>query len=280
MSVEHHAQAFAKLHRAKPGFVMPNAWDAGSAIVLAAAGFPAIATTSAGIAFSLGKQDYGVSDARLGVTREEMLKRMGEIAAAVDVPVNGDLEAGFGDTPEAVAETVRAAIEAGLAGGNIEDKKPLAPGLYDKVLAGERIRAAREMIDSLNSGFVLTARSDVLQSDKSNLAEAIERSNLYRAAGADCLFTPGVSDLPSIQRLASEIEGPLNMVMGLGTADGNTRAWLEAGVQRISLGGSMARAALGFLRRAARELREEGTITFAEVQIPQPELNALFGRRS
>lgn len=279
MSTDRHAQAFAKLHQAKPGFVMPNAWDAGSAVVLAAAGFQAIATTSAGIAFSLGKQDYGVSDARLGVTREEMLKRMGEIAAAVDVPVNGDLEAGFGDSPEAVAETVRAAIEAGLAGGNIEDKKPLSPGLYDKVLAAERIRAAREMIDGLNSSFVLTARSDVLQSDRSNLAEAIERSNLYRAAGADCLFTPGVSDLPSIRTLADEIEGPLNMVMGLGTAGGNTRDWLEAGVQRISLGGSMARAALGFLQRAARELREEGTITFAEIQIPQPELNALFGRR-
>lgn len=278
MSADSRAAAFADLHRARPGFIMPNAWDVGSALVLAASGFSAIGTTSAGIAFSLGKQDYGVTDTRLGVSREEMLKRMAEIASAVHVPVNGDLEAGYGDAPEAVAATVHAAIEAGLAGGNIEDKKPLEPRLYDQALAVERIRAAREAIDAMKSDFVLTARSDAIQWSGNGLPEAIERSNRYREAGADCLFTPGVSDAASIATLVREIDGPLNMVMGLGTAEGNAHEWLTAGVQRVSLGGSMARAALGFVRRSAREVLDKGTISFAETQIPHSELNALFAR--
>jgi 2-methylisocitrate lyase-like PEP mutase family enzyme len=270
--------AFAALHRARPGFVMPNAWDAGSALVLADAGFPAIATTSAGIAFSLGRQDYAVSDARLAVTREEMFLRMREIAEAVPLPVNGDLEAGFGDTPEEVADTVRLAIEAGLAGGNIEDKRPGA-GLYDESLAALRIAAAREAIDASGSAFVLTARTDALQSQSEGaLADAIRRANRFREAGADCLFAPGASDLATIRRLVREIAGPLNVVMGLGTAEGNARELLAAGVARISLGGSIARAALGFVRRAAEELRDQGTLGFAAGQIGHGELNALFAR--
>ena len=279
MSADPGAAAFAALHRARPGFIMPNAWDVGSALVLAASGFSAIGTTSAGIAFSLGKQDYAVTDARLGVSRDDMLKRMAEIAAAVDVPVNGDLEAGYGDAPETVAATVRAAIEAGLAGGNIEDKRPIEPRLYDQALAVERIRAAREAIDAMQSDFVLTARSDAIQWSGNGLPEAIERANRYREAGADCLFTPGVSDMASIAALVREIDGPLNMVMGLGNATGNAHEWLAAGVQRISLGGSIARAALGFVRRSAREVLDHGTISFAETQIPHSELNALFARR-
>jgi 2-methylisocitrate lyase-like PEP mutase family enzyme len=270
--------AFAALHRAPTGFVMPNAWDAGSALVLAAAGFPAIATTSAGIAFSLGRQDYAVSDARLGVSREEMFLRMGEIAAAVALPVNGDLEAGYGDTPEAVAATVRLAIEAGLAGGNIEDKRPRA-GLYDESLAALRIVAAREAIDACGSAFVLTARTDALQDTSAGaIATAVRRANRYREAGADCLFAPGPSDLATVRTLVKEIAGPLNVVMGLGTAEGNARELIAAGVQRISLGGSIARAALGFVRRCAEELRDAGTISYAAGQIPQGELNALFAR--
>jgi 2-methylisocitrate lyase-like PEP mutase family enzyme len=272
---ESRAAAFAALHRTKPGFIMPNAWDAGSAIVLATAGFPAIGTTSAGVAFSLGKPDYAVADRRFGVSRNEMLERAAEIAAAVCIPVNGDLEAGYGDTPDEVAATVRAAIDAGLAGCNIEDKQPAA-GLYDEALAIERIRAARAAIDATDSRFVLTARCDALLQSKDGLREAIARSNRYREAGADCLFTPGVSDKRSIATLAREIDGPLNMVMGLGNADGTAHEWLDLGVQRISVGGSIARTALGLVRRAAGELRDKGTISFAKDQIPQAELNALF----
>jgi 2-methylisocitrate lyase-like PEP mutase family enzyme len=270
------AAAFSDLHRTRPGFVMPNAWDAGSALVLASAGFRAIATTSAGIAFSLGKQDYQVGDARLAVSRDEMFARMREIADAVPLPVNGDLEAGYGDSPEAVAETIGLAIDAGLAGGNIEDRRPRAE-LYDEPLAVERIRAAREAIDARGSRFVLTARTDAFQLDSSSaLADAIRRANRYREAGADCLFAPGPSDVETVRTLVKEIDGPLNVVMGLGTAQGNANDLLAAGVARISLGGSIARAALGFVRRCAEELREAGTIRFAEMQIPQSELNALF----
>jgi 2-methylisocitrate lyase-like PEP mutase family enzyme len=272
------AATFAALHRTRPGFVMPNAWDAGSALVLASAGFEAIATTSGGIAFSLGKQDYQVSTERLAVTREEMFERMRQIAAAVALPVNGDLEAGFGDAPEQVARTIRLAIEAGLAGGNIEDKQPGA-GLYPESLAVERIVAAREAIDRSGSAFVLTARTDALQSAAPEaLADAIRRANRYREAGADCLFAPGAHELEVVRRLVREIAGPLNVVMGLGTAEGNARELLAAGVQRISLGGSIARSALGFVRRCAEELRDAGSISFAAGQIPQPELNQLFAR--
>jgi 2-methylisocitrate lyase-like PEP mutase family enzyme len=278
MSTNSSATTFAALHRTTPGFIMPNAWDVGSALVLVASGFPAIGTTSAGIAFSLGKQDYAVTQSRLAVSREEMFRRMAEIAAAVDVPVNGDLEAGYGDSPEAVAATVRAAIEAGLAGGNIEDKKPLGPGLYDEVLAIERIRAARETINAMKSQFVLTARCDALPLSENGVAAAIERSNRYREAGADCLFTPGASDMTTITTLVKEIDGPLNMVMGLGNADGNAHEWIAAGVQRVSHGGTFARAALGYIRRSAQELRDKGTISFAELQISHAELNALFAR--
>jgi 2-methylisocitrate lyase-like PEP mutase family enzyme len=152
---EDMARTFNAMHVGASGFVMPNAWDAGSAVILAAAGFPAIATTSAGIAFSLGKPDYDVRDPKLAVTRDQMFSRMREIAEASDLPVNGDLEAGYGDEPEAVAETIRMAIDAGLAGGNIEDKKPYGVGLYDEGLAIDRIRAARAAIDAVGSSFVL-----------------------------------------------------------------------------------------------------------------------------
>jgi 2-methylisocitrate lyase-like PEP mutase family enzyme len=272
------AQVFPALHKRTKGFVMPNCWDAGSAVILAAAGFEAIATTSAGIAFAMGRQDYTVSNRTFGVGRDEMFARMRDIAAAVPVPVNGDLEAGYGDSPETVAETIRMAIGAGLAGGNIEDKMPLETRLYDETLAVERIKAARKAIDAAHSKFVLTARCDAIIWSARGIDEAIRRSNLYRAAGADCLFTPGTSRMEDIRRLAREIDGPLNMVMGLGNADGNTNDWIAAGVQRISLGGSIARAALGLVHRAGKELREQGTIAFAEGQMSQADLNQLFAR--
>lgn len=267
-------EAFLALHRRAGGFVMPNAWDAGSAIVLAEAGFKAIGTTSAGIAFSMGLQDYG-SAATLGVSREAMFTRMAEIARAVGIPVNGDLEAGYGDTPEAVAETVRLAIDAGLAGGNIEDKVPFEPRLYDEGLAAERIAAAREAIEASGEAFVLTARTDAL-AVSGDLDEAIRRANLYRQAGADCLFAPGPADLETSGALVRGIEGPVNVVIGLAGAAPGTSALLALGVQRISLGGTIARAAFGFLRKAAQELREHGTLGFAADQITAGELNRMF----
>lgn len=265
-------KTFKELHQQKRGFIMPNAWDAGSAIVLASEGFEAVASTSAGVAFALGKQDYAVSDPELGVSREEMFARMKQIAGAVAVPVNGDLEAGYGDDPAAVVKTIEDAIAIGLAGGNIED---VADGkLYEESLAVERIRAAAAR--AKKGDFVLTARTDVfMNGDREKaLSAAIRRGNLFLEAGADCIFAPGPSDLPTIQTLVKEIHGPLNVVVGLGTSAGNAHALLDAGVQRISLGGSIARAALGYVRRAAQALRDHGTVP--DGQINQGELNALF----
>ncbi len=273
------AQRFKSLHVVKRGFIMPNAWDAGSAAVLAAAGFPAIATTSAGIAFALAKQDYGITSAALAVPRDEMFQHMRRIVEVAGVPVNADLEAGYGDSPEAVADTITMAIEAGLAGGNIEDKIPGRQDLYDEGLAVERIAAARAAIDARGGAFVLTARSDaILQAGKAGVAEGIRRSNRYRQAGANCLYVPGASDLDTVTELVREINGPINVVMGLGTTEGNAHALLAAGVQRISLGGSIARSALGFVRSCAEELRDRGTIGFTRQQISGSDLNALFSR--
>jgi 2-methylisocitrate lyase-like PEP mutase family enzyme len=273
------AAAFRELHDGSTGFVMPNAWDAGSAIMLAEAGFAAIATTSAGIAFSLGRPDHAIPEGAAPVSRSQMFGRIRQITAAVDIPVNGDLEDGYGEQPDAVAETIRLALDAGLAGGNIED---YAGGvLYDEALATERIAAAREVIDASGTGFVLTARTDGrLLRPPAPLADSISRANRYRQAGADCLYVPGVNDLESIAALVSGIDGPLNVVMGLGGTALTVAALQSAGVTRISLGGSIARAVLGLVRESARELLERGTLSFADIQIPQGELNAVFAKRS
>lgn len=272
------AQAFLDLHRNEGCFLMPNAWDAGSAKMLASVGFDAIGTTSAGIAFSLGKPDnvFCSADARVG--RNEMLEKVREIADAVRGPVNADLEGGFGDSPEAVAETIRGAIEAGAVGGNIEDytgieEKPL----YDLELAVERIAAARETIDSSGIPFVLVARTDRLNIGRSGgMSEAIDRANRYREAGADCLFAPGASDLPRVSELVREIQGPINVVMGLSGSTTTFAQLRQAGVRRVSIGGSLSRALYYQMREAAREMFHQGTFSFADKQIAQSELNGIF----
>jgi 2-methylisocitrate lyase-like PEP mutase family enzyme len=277
--LEANRKRFKAMHAESTGFVMPNVWDAGSAVILAQAGFRAIATTSAGIAFSFGKPDYHMEDASLSVSRADMFARARQIATAVAVPVNGDLEAGYGDQPADVARTIELAIDAGLAGGNIEDRIPTKPALYEEAFAVERIRAARAAIDTCGSSFVLTARTDVfLMGAKDAVRASIRRANLFREAGADCLYPPGVDDPETIQLLAREIAGPLNVVLGLKSPNANARALLDAGARRVSLGGSIARAALGFVRAAAAELFEKGSIGFAADQIPQSELNALFAK--
>ncbi len=285
--MEHHntspdpGAAFLALHHADRGFVMPNAWDAGSAVLLASEGFAALGTTSAGIAFSLGKPDYSVRDARLAVSRDEMLAALQRIAAAVAVPVNADLESGYGDTPEAVAQTLALAVAAGAAGCNLEDVDRRSGALFDAAQAAERIAAAREAIGHTGRGFVLNARTDaVLQQGNSEAAlrSAIERGNRYLAAGADCVFVPGIADAARARRLAQEIAGPVNLVVGLNEAASSAQALLDAGIRRVSVGGSIARAALGLVRRAARELLEHGTVSYAAQQVPQGELNALFER--
>lgn len=252
---------------------MPNAWDPGSACILAAAGFQCLATTSAGIAYSLGQPDYEGC-----VSRSQMMERLHLIAASVDLPVSADLEAGFGSAPQDVAETIRLAIQAGVVGGNIEDlsSDPQTP-LLDIGLSAERIRAARESADCSGIPFTLTARTDCyLAGVPSPFSEAVRRLNLFREMGADCLFVPGIKDAETIAALAREINGPISVVMGL-TGSAFTVSQLSAlGVKRISIGGSLARSALGLVRRAAQEMLQHGSFGFAEQQIPDAELCRFF----
>ncbi|MEU8899180.1 isocitrate lyase/phosphoenolpyruvate mutase family protein [Nocardia sp. NPDC048505] len=274
---ERHAAArrFVELHR-RGCFLLPNAWDAGSARLLESVGFPAVATTSAGIAFSLARPDHETASARVG--RETMLARVGEIIDAVAVPVSADLEDGYGESPDAVASTIAAVLAAGAAGGNIEDftGDPARP-LSDLEPAADRIRAARAVIDSGSAPFVLVGRTDALLVGGS-LDDCVRRANAYLAAGADCAFVPGASDARTIATLVRELDGPLNVVMGL-TGGALSLKELEAlGVRRVTVGGSLARTMYHHLRRAARELADFGTFTYADDQISQADLNDLFRR--
>ncbi|RQP22600.1 isocitrate lyase/PEP mutase family protein [Piscinibacter terrae] len=270
-------QSFLELHEDKAGFVMPNAWDAGSAVLLASEGFEAIGTTSAGIAFSLGKPDYAVSEFCFAVSRDEAIDRLRQIVDAVDIPVNADLESGYGRTPQEVAQTVRMAIDAGAAGANIEDVDRATGRLYDLCLAAERLLAAHEAAIASGRTFVLNARTDAVQCDPARgLDAAIERAQRFIRAGAHCIFVPGVADAVRARHLVQNIGAPVNLVVGLNEAGSSARDLIDAGVRRVSVGGSIARAALGLVRRAARELRDAGTVSYARDQIPQPELNRIF----
>jgi 2-methylisocitrate lyase-like PEP mutase family enzyme len=274
MSLQNHrGEQFHRLHQASQAFLMPNAWDVGSACILAASGFQCLATTSAGIAYSMGQPDV---EGR--VSRSQMMERIQQIAAAVKLPVSADLEAGFGAAPEDVAETIRLAIQAGVVGGNIEDLSghPQSP-LFDLELAADRIRAAREAADRCGIPFTLTARTDCyLANVPTPFAEAVRRVNRFREVGADCLFIPGIKDAETIAALVREIDGPINVVMGLTGSAFTVPQLSSLGVRRISIGGSLARSAFGLIRRAAQEMREHGSFTFAEQQIPDAELCDFF----
>ncbi|MFG2970736.1 isocitrate lyase/phosphoenolpyruvate mutase family protein [Streptomyces sp. NPDC048288] len=269
------AARFVELHR-EGCFLLPNAWDAGSARILESAGFPAVATTSAGVAFSLGRPDHDYGGDR--VDRDTMVGRVGEIVAGVGIPVSADLEDGFGETPETVAETIALTLGAGAAGGNIEDfTGERSRPLYDPELSADRIRAARQVVDAAGEPFVLVGRTDVLLTG-GPLTEAVRRANAYLAAGADCAFVPGAADAETIGTLVKEIDGPLNVVMGLTGAALSLADLRELGVRRVTVGGSIARAMYAQLLGAARELAERGTFSYAEKQISQTDLNELFGR--
>ena len=223
---------FRRLHE-RGTFLMPNAWNAGSALLFESAGFEAVGTTSAGIAFSLGKADTaGV------LTMDEALDEAARIAGAVSVPVNVDAENGYGESPEAVAECIRRCIDAGAVGAGVDDYTwdPARP-LYDRALAADRIRAAREAADASGMPFVLTARAECyLYGVPDTFVESVARSNLYREAGADLLYTPGVARRDEVAALVREVDGPMNFVVGKGTADytlrGTRRARRPAGEHR------------------------------------------------
>lgn len=257
-------------------FLMPNAWDAGSALMLASAGFAAVATTSAGVCFALG-----FPDEEAAVSREAMLDEVGLIARAVPLPVSADMQAGYGARPEGVAQTITGVIRAGAVGANVEDRaEGAAQPLLPIAQAAERIRAARQAADASGVPFVLTARTDMYlsgrQAGADPFAEAVKRCNAYREAGADCLFVPGATDAQTIGALVREIQGPLTVVQGLSGPSLSMAQLGALGVRRVTIGGSLARAAFGLIRRAAQEMAGPGTFDFATQQIPQTELSRFF----
>jgi 2-methylisocitrate lyase-like PEP mutase family enzyme len=262
----HKAADFLALHRG-PGFVLPNAWDGGSARILEQVGFPAVATTSAGIAWAGGVPDGGALE------RDTMLDQVSRIVAAVSVPVTADLEAGYGGTPEAVAETVSLAVAAGAVGGNLEDASD--GRLFDIDEATERVAAARAAAP--RGTFVLNARTDTyfVGTRGDVFAETVSRATRYIEAGADCVFVPGVVDDGTIRRLADALPAPLNVVAGLASST-DARTLFALGVQRVSLGGSIARAALSLVERAGRELLDSGTLEFLDGSISYADLQRRF----
>jgi 2-methylisocitrate lyase-like PEP mutase family enzyme len=272
------AETFRKLHRAARILVLPNTWDVASSRIVEDAGFEAIATSSAGVAFSLGYPDGQ------RISRSEMMAAVARIAHAVKIPVTADSEAGYGDRPEDAAQTATAVIEAGAVGMNLEDSRDAAHPLIDLTLAVEKIKAVREAASAAGVPIVLNARTDVYLAEvgkpESRYDETIRRLSAYRDAGADCLFAPGVRDKSTIERLVSDLKWPLNVLAGPGFP--SVPELQKLGVARVSLGSGPMRATLGLLSRLAKELKASGTYeamngapTHAEVNrmmeaIPRP----------
>jgi 2-methylisocitrate lyase-like PEP mutase family enzyme len=264
---------FRALHERPGAFIIPNPWDVGSARILASYGFEALATTSAGMAFSLGLPEGGVP-------RAETLVHCRAIVGATPLPVSADLEKGFGDSPETVAQTICAAAATGLAGCSIEDYTgdPSMP-IYDFDLAVERIRAAAEAARALPQDFVLTARCENLLWDRPDLDEVIRRLQAYERAGADVLYAPGLKDLTTIGEVCRAVSRPVNVVMGLPGPTSGIAELAEAGVKRISVGSALARLAYGVLIRATREMATTGTFSFAADAMGFAEVEGHFRSR-
>jgi 2-methylisocitrate lyase-like PEP mutase family enzyme len=266
-------QIFKQLHQTDELFVMPNAWNAGSARMLAAEGFKAIGTTSAGIAFGLGIPDYeGL------LSRDDALDEARRIVGRINIPVSVDAENGYGHDPETVAETIRLVAKTGAVGANIEDYATTnQSNLYDFELAVERIKAARAAADSLDIPFTLTARAECyLIGHPDPFTESVKRANAYREVGADCLFVPGIKDVQTIAAMVKEIDGPINVVMGLVGEPISVKQLADLGVRRVSIGGSLARATFGMIRKAAKEIQQQGSFEYAKQQIPDSELCEFF----
>jgi len=267
------AEAFRKLHERAGIFVVPNPWDAGSAKMLASLGFEALATTSAGLAFSLGK-----ADGAKAVTREETLSNARTIVGATELPVSADLENGYGDEPEACAETIMLAAEAGLAGGSIEDAtgRPDDP-IYSFEFAVERVRAAVQAARSLPYPFMLTARAENFLHGRSDLADTIRRLEAFADAGADVLYAPGLKTREEIGAVVKAVAPrPVNVVMGLNQAGFSLDDLAKLGVKRVSVGSTLARVAYGGFLRAAEEIAQKGSFKFAEGTVPYATINGMF----
>jgi len=269
------AAAFRAMHSGKEILLLPNVWDVASARIIEEAGFGAVATTSAGIAFSLGYPDGQK------ISREEMLAAVARIVRSVRVPVTADVEAGYGSTPEAAARTTQGVIEAGAVGLNLEDAaSDSGTPLVELPLQLEKIRAVREVAARLKVSLVVNARTDVYLLQVGDPAkrydEAVRRLRAFRDAGADCVFLPGVRDAATIGRLVSDLRCPLNILAGSGSP--SVPELSKLGVARVSLGSGPMRATLGLLRRLAEELQKAGTYSAMDGAPPHDEINRLLGR--
>ena len=265
------AARFRALHERPGAFIIPNPWDAGTARLLASLGFEALATTSLGLANSLGRVD-GTN----AVSRGEVIENCRVIAEATDLPVNADLENGYADEPRAAAEMIRLAAEAGISGGSIEDATgdPTRP-IYDFDLAVERVHAAVEVARALPVPFLLTARAENLLHGR-DLDDAIRRLQAFERVGADVLYAPGVRDLPAIRAVVGAVGKPVNVVMSAADPDLTLAQLAEAGVKRISVGGALSRLALAGFLAGAREMAGRGGFTWMRDTVPTRELKAVF----
>jgi len=268
------ADAFRSMHHAPPLLVLPNAWDAVTARLFVQAGARAIATTSAGIAATLGYPDGQ------NVPRELMMEAITRIANAVRVPVTADIESGYADSPKELGESIRAVINAGAIGVNLEDATgDSSQPLFAREEQIERIRTAREAADNINVPVVINARTDVylekVGEPAIRFAETVRRLNAYREAGADCLFVPGVTDLPTLTQLVESVAGPLNVLAGPGMPP--VADLQRIGIARLSVGSAIMRATLAVARDAANELLQKGTYnTFLDRNIPYHQVNNLM----
>jgi 2-methylisocitrate lyase-like PEP mutase family enzyme len=264
------ALAFRALHERDNAFIIPNPWDIGTARLLAHLGFEALATTSAGYAFSVGQRD-------LTIGRDQMIAHVTQIVSATDLPVSADLENGFGDDPDTVAETIRLAAATGLVGGSIEDATNRSEDpIYDYERAVERVQAAAEAVRALPFPFMLTARAENYLVGRPDLNDTIKRLQAYQEAGADVLYAPGLRTKDDIAAVVSSVDRPVNVVMGLQGVQLSLAELSEIGVKRVSVGSALSRAALGAFLRAAREMREHGTFRFADEAVSYPDISAMF----
>jgi 2-methylisocitrate lyase-like PEP mutase family enzyme len=268
------AAAFRALHERPGAFMIPNPWDAGTARLLASLGFEALATTSLGLANSLGRVD-GTN----GVSRAQVIENCRVIAAATDLPVNADLENGYAHEPRDAAEIIRLAAAAGISGGSIEDatgetEKPI----YDFQHAVERVQAAVEVARALPVPFMLTARAENLLHGRLDLDDTIRRLQAFEKAGADVLYAPGVRDLATIQTVVAAVSKPVNVVMSAADPDLTVAQLAGVGVKRISVGGALSRLALAAFMKGAREMAERGGFTWMRDTVPTKELKDVFRR--
>jgi 2-methylisocitrate lyase-like PEP mutase family enzyme len=264
------AHAFRALHQRDSAFIIPNPWDMGTARILAHLGFEALATTSMGYAFSLGRRDNTLD-------RRGTIAHASAIASATDLPISADLENGFGDAPEVVVETINLAAAAGVVGGSIEDATGRADHpIYEMEHAVDRVQAAVTAARALPFSFTLTARAENYLHGRKDLKDTIKRLQAYQEAGADVLYAPGLATRDDIAAVVSSVDRPLNVVMGLQGVQLSLAELSAMGVKRVSVGSSLCRTALGAFLRAAREMRESGTFAYASEAVSPKEMSLIF----